>query len=147
MSGVPYPKSAQVGNSPGGNPVCDTTGLRRSECSCPKCTGHKNRKGGLAAQRKSGRQLAKGMNRAPGRLNNEETTDWPIRWEHKSGAVGKPVGTFYLNTLAQADAATAIGSRYPFVGVAYPNGFDGGLAVLKVEDLMRLLNEARRGTL
>lgn len=141
MAGQAYPKSAQVGNSPGGNPVCDTSGLRRSECSCPRCTGHKNRKGGLAKQRKSGRQLAAGMGRAPGRLNNEETTNWPIRWEAKSGAVAQKVWAFYLQCEFQADAATPIGSKYPLVAVA------DGLAVLKVDDFRRLLNEARRGTL
>lgn len=141
MAGQPYPKSEQVGNSPGGNPTCDTSGLRRSQCTCPRCTGHKNRKGGLAKQRRSGRQLAAGMGRAPGRLNNEETTNWPIRWEHKSGKLAEGVHRFYAVTEAQADAATAIGSKYPFVGVA------DGLCVLKTEDLMRLLNEARRGTL
>lgn len=139
--GIADPKSVQVGRSPGGNPTCDTTGLRRSECSCPRCVGYRNRKGGLKSQRHDGRQLAKGMGRVAGRLNNEETTNWPIRWEHKSGKLAEGVHRFYAVTEAQADAATAIGSKYPFVGVA------DGLAVLKVEDLMRLLNEARRGTL
>lgn len=74
-------------------------------------------------------------------MNNEETTNWPIRWEHKSGKLAEGVHRFYAVTEAQADAATAIGSKYPFVGVA------DGIAVVKVDDLMRLLNEARRGTL
>src|SRR3990167_9926728 len=118
MPGQPYLKSDQTGNSPGNNPVCDTSGLRRSECTCPRCTGHKNRKGGLAAQRKSGRQLARGINQAPGRLNNEETTNWPIRWEAKSGKMAQSVWKFYRVCEAQADAATAIGSKYPLVAVA-----------------------------
>lgn len=141
MPGQPYPKSAQVGNSPGGNPVCDTTGLRRSECQCPVHVGYRNRKGGLAKQRKSGRQLAAGMGRASGRLNNEETTNWPIRWEHKSGLMAQSVWKFYRVCEAQVEANAVIGSRYPIVAVA------DGLAVLHVDDFMRLLNEAKRGTL
>lgn len=137
----PLSKSAQLRRSPGGNRICPVTGEFKSECQCRPCINSRNRKSGLKAQRRDGRQLAKGLGRRPGLLNNEETTNWPIRWEAKSGQAAKKVWAFYEMCEAQADAATPIGSKYPMVAVA------DGLAVLKVEDFRRLLNEAKRGTL
>lgn len=137
----PLSKSAQLRRSPGGNRICPVTGEFKSECQGRECINSRNRKSGLKAQRRDGKQLAKGLGRRPGLLNNEETTNWPIRWEAKSGKLAEGVHKFYDLTLAQADAATPIGSSYPFVAVA------DGLAVLKIEDFKNLLNEAKRGTL
>lgn len=134
-------KAAQLARSPGANRYCPDTGELRTDCACWSCRGRRNRKSGLKAQRRDGKELARGVGRDPGRLNNEETTNWPIRWEAKSGQQAEAVHKFYRACKAQADAATPIGSGYPLVAVA------DGLAVLDVEDLRRLLNEARRGTL
>lgn len=132
-----YFKEEQLGRSPG-NRMCKH-GRLRSECNEWECIGRRNRLSGLRAQRRDGKILARGLGAKPGLLNNEETTNWPIRWEEKSGKQAEGVRRFYAACLAQADAATPIGSKYPFVAVA------DGLAVVKVTDLKNLLNEARRG--
>lgn len=139
---TPYSKSTQLANAPGANRFCPNTGALHEECDCPasrsRVRNQGNRINGLKAQRRDGKQLARGLGKPTGKLNNEETTNWPIRWEAKSGAVATKVWHFYLMCEAQADAATPIGSKYPLVAVA------DGLAVLKVDDLRQLLNEARR---
>lgn len=136
---TPYSKEDQLRNAPGAR-FCPRTGALHSQCDCPASRSRMNRINGLKAQRRDGKQLARGLGRNPGRLNNEETTNWPIRWESKSGAQAKSVWKFYEACKAQSDAATPIGSFYPFVAVA------DGLAVLAVTDLKNLLNEAKRGT-
>lgn len=136
-----YSKAEQLSRSPGGNKWCPKTGALHEECDCIVSRNYRNRKDGLKAQRRDGKQLAKGLGREAKRLNNEETTNWPIRWEAKSGKMAAGVWKFYEACRAQSDAVTPIGSAYPFCAVA------DGLAILKVEDLQRLLNEAKRGTL
>lgn len=133
-----YSKQQQLDASPG-NRFCPRTGALHSECDCPASRSRMNRLNGLKAQRRDGKQLAKALGKPTGKLNNEETTNWPIRWEAKSGKLAEPVKRFYEICKAQADAATPIGSAYPFVAVA------DGLCVVAVDDFRRLLNEARRG--
>lgn len=140
---TPYPKSVQTRGTPGSNRWCPKTGALHADCDCIVSRNKRNRDGGLDAQRRDGKQLAKALGKPTGKLNNEETTNWPIRWEEKSGKLAEGVWKFYTVTKAQADAATPIGSAYPFVGVA-ANEFEG-LAVLKISDLKNLLNEVRRG--
>lgn len=132
-----YSKDDQLARSPGGNRVC-AHGNLRSICSERACINRQNRLSGLKAQRRDGKILARALGVKPGKLSNEETTTWPIRWEAKSGQQAEGVRRFYAACLAQSDAATPIGSKYPFVAVA------DGLAVVKVTDLKNLLNEARR---
>jgi hypothetical protein len=141
LADLPFSKAKQTGNSPGRNRWCLETGELKSECACRSCINSRNRLGGLKAQRRDGKQLAKALGKRPGRINNEDTTTWPIRWEAKSGKLAEGVRRFYAATKAQADAATPIGSGYPFVAIA------DGLCVLRTEDFQRLLNEARRGVL
>jgi hypothetical protein len=64
--------------------------------------------------------------------------------EVKSGGPAKTVGTFYRNTRAQADVAKAIGDVRPFMAVASVDGSRDGLAVIRMSDLQRLFDEARK---
>jgi hypothetical protein len=52
---------------------------------------------------------------------------------------GRPVETFYRNCRAQSDASAAIGDTRPFVAVAAPDGTGMQYAVLRVDDLAKIL--------
>lgn len=136
---TPYPKSVQTSGSAGGNRWCPKTGALHADCDCIVSRNKRNKDSGQKAQRRDGKQLARAVGKPEGKLNNEETTNWPIRWESKSGKLAEPVHKFYAVCKAQADAATPIGSAYPFVAVA------DGLCVIAVDDFKNLLNEAKRG--
>lgn len=75
---------------------------------------------------------------------NEETWRLPVRAEVKAGGPAKTVDTFYRNTKAQADMQKAIGDMRPFLAVAMVDGSTDGLAVIRMSDLIRLFEEARR---
>lgn len=139
-----YSKEEQLGRSPGGNRICKH-GNRKELCSDYACRNSRNRLGGLKKQKRDGKQIAKALGKPAGLLSNEETTTWPIRWEEKSGKLALPVRRFYDLCKAQSDAATPIGSMYPFVAVAGDQ--TSGLAVIEISDLRNLLNEAKRGIL
>lgn len=135
-----YSKDDQLARSPGGNRICPHGNLR-SDCNEWSCRNSRNRKSGLKAQRRDGKELARALGKPTGLLNNEETTTWGVRWEAKSGKQAESVRRFYASCLAQADAATPIGSRYPFAAIA------DGLMVIKLSDFKDLMNKAKLGLL
>lgn len=75
---------------------------------------------------------------------NEENWRLPVRLEVKAGGPAKTVDTFYRNTKSQSDLSKAIGDIRSFVAIAMVDGSTDGLAVLRLSDLERLLEEARR---
>lgn len=102
-------------------------------CKCPSCRGARNRRSGLAKQRK----VAKALGVAPkfvGQLGNEESwglDDWAC--EVKSGgAVPKKV----TDAFAQAEAAKAIGDPRPTLTVWCPSNSSQMLVVCRLEDFL-----------
>lgn len=144
----PLSKEAQLARSPGGNRVCTITGEPLRSCSCYSCRGRRNRSKGKTKQRQARRGLEKTFQTIAGpsmvSTSNEETWRLPVRAEVKAGLQARTVDTFYRNTKAQADADKAIGDVRPFLAVAMVDGSTDGLAVIRLSDLVRLFEEARR---
>lgn len=117
-------------------PWRDGTRCVRRTCTCARCRGGRNRRGGRDSQARAVRAL--GLPVSSLRPGHEELMPGlAVRWEHKSGAQSKPVVTRYLASRTQSEAARARGDTRPFVAT-----FADGrrqVAVIDLDDLPAVL--------
>lgn len=72
--------------------------------------------------------------------------NWRLDWriEVKSGAMAKPVYTFFQNTKAQSDAKRSIGDIREFAAAARADGDTDPLVVVRLSVLEAAFDAARR---
>lgn len=124
-----YSKETQLGrlwNCREGNEGC-TRGA-----PCRPCLGRRNRRKGLAKQRKARKALGVPDSRFHGQLGNEENWRGIFRAEVKAGQQVKAMTTRFLMAEKQSDANKAIGDSRPFAFVAMPDGTSDGLVCVRL---------------
>ncbi len=125
----PDPVPCECGCGSIGRPTKGTGHPR--QCPCPRCRGGRNRRKGMAAQRKF--QKAAGITTARFRGINGNEEGWRDywAWEHKEGAQVRPVITAYRRYRVQVEANRAIGDNRP---VAIGATYDGVQLVIVTAD-------------
>lgn len=109
----------------------------------PRSQQARNRSYGMVKQRAARKALERTFGqpaaRFSGQTGNEEGWRLPARVEVKAGSQVDPIATRYTAAREQSDRNHAAGDGRPFVFVAMPRGVSWGLAVIRLDDLERLL--------
>jgi hypothetical protein len=100
-------------------------------CTCPRCTGKRNRAKGDS----KARQARKALGIAGVNSRHEEVWGGNLRVEVKAGAQVNPIWTRFKNAEEQSEAARAIGDNRPFAMVAMPDGMKDGLVIIRLRDV------------